>query len=75
MKEYPQQFDRFDDNCNIPYYPIFNDENTQAHSRYKSFAKNFRQLLVLGRLADYKYYNMDDAVNNALAFFDAHFGD
>jgi|TARA_R110002012_G_scaffold322104_2_gene555779 UDP-galactopyranose mutase len=75
VKEYPQQFDRFDDNCNIPYYPIFNDENTQAHSRYKSFAKNFRQLLVLGRLADYKYYNMDDAVNNALAFFDAHFGD
>lgn len=69
VKEYPQQFDRFDDNCNIPYYPVFNEANITAHGAYIACTQGFKQLVVLGRLADYKYYNMDDAVNNALACY------
>ena len=54
---------------NVPYYPIFNAENMAAHGVYKRLAQRFSNLVVLGRLADYQYYNMDDAVNNALSCF------
>ena len=33
----------------------------------------FRDLAVLGRLADYKYYNMDDAIDRALNLFEARY--
>ena len=69
VKEYPQDFDRQDPLKNVPYYPIFNAENMTAHGVYKRLAQRFSNLVVLGRLADYQYYNMDDAVNNALSCF------
>ena len=69
VKEYPQDFDRQDPLKNVPYYPIFNAENMAAHGVYKRLAQRFSNLVVLGRLADYQYYNMDDAVNNALSCF------
>ena len=69
FKVYPQDFDRQDPLKNVPYYPIFNAENMAAHGVYKRLAQRFSNLVVLGRLADYQYYNMDDAVNNALSCF------
>ena len=70
VKEYPQDFDRQDPLKNVPYYPVFNAENMEAHGVYKRMAQRFSNLVVLGRLADYQYYNMDDAVNNALSCFE-----
>lgn len=67
LKEYPQPYHA---GKNLPYYPIFTAENQQQYNRYKEYAKLFPQLIILGRLAEYRYYDMDDAVENALNVFD-----
>lgn len=53
-----------------PYYPIPRDENNEMHERYLEFAKKEAPHVVFGgRLGDYRYYNMDQAVGGALATF------
>ncbi|QJR82881.1 UDP-galactopyranose mutase [Alteromonas pelagimontana] len=66
VKEFPQDFDRHDPKRNVPYYPVFNDDNQNRYNDYRALLQAFPTLTVLGRLADYRYYNMDDAVANAL---------
>ena len=50
-----------------PYYAIINPENNALYSQYKAEAEKFKNLHLLGRLAEYKYYNMDAIVARALA--------
>lgn len=64
--EYPQEYDKDDLKKNIPYYPVFTEKNQQQFESYKQLASTYPQLVPLGRLAEYKYFNMDDAVDNAL---------
>jgi UDP-galactopyranose mutase len=71
VKEYPQDYDRHDPQKNVPYYPIFNDENQQRFDAYKKRLEGFENIISAGRLADYKYYNMDDAVGNVLSYFES----
>ncbi|NTS75371.1 UDP-galactopyranose mutase [Catenovulum sp. SM1970] len=69
VKEFPQDYDRHDPKCNIPYYPIFNEQNQQAYEAYADVIGDFDNVIAIGRLAQYKYFNMDDAVKNALNCF------
>jgi len=50
----------------IPYYAIINPENNALYARYKELADRFGNLHLLGRLAEYKYYNMDAIAAKAL---------
>ena len=43
----------------IPYYAIINPANNALYGQYKALADRFGNLHLLGRLAEYKYYNMD----------------
>jgi hypothetical protein len=52
-----------------PYYPISRSESTQLYKRYKVLADETRGVYFAGRLATYKYYNMDQVVAQALALF------
>lgn len=70
VREYPQDYDRHDTQKNVPYYPIFNDKNQLRFELYKQRLAGFPNVISAGRLADYKYYNMDDAVGNALDIMD-----
>jgi UDP-galactopyranose mutase len=63
LKEYPQQHIQ---NKTTPYYPIFTKENQLKYQQYKEYSKQFTNLLLLGRLAEYKYYDMDDIVERVL---------
>ena len=72
MKEYPQNYIRGE---NIPYYPVFDEENKLRHEKYLEEAAQVKNLILLGRLAEYKYYDMDDIVERALNVFDEEFGD
>jgi UDP-galactopyranose mutase len=55
----------------VPYYPVPRVENAWIYSRYLEEAKKVRNKVVFaGRLADYKYYNMDQAVAHALKVFE-----
>lgn len=67
LKEYPQKYIV---GKNTPYYPIFTDENQQKYNKYLNHAKEFKDLVLLGRLAEYKYYDMDDIVKRALDVFE-----
>jgi len=71
VKEYPQDYDRHDPTKNVPYYPIFNQDNQQKFDQYKKRLAYFKNIISAGRLADYKYYNMDDAVGNVLSYFES----
>lgn len=54
---------------NVPYYPIPNEENEKLYSQYLELAKvRYPTVYFLGRLGEYKYWNMDQAVARALAF-------
>ena len=53
-----------------PYYAIINPNNNALYARYKALADGYPQLHLLGRLAEYKYYNMDVIVAQALALAD-----
>jgi len=60
--EYPLQADK---RKNEPYYPILNDNNIKLYNKYLSDINNIHNLFLCGRLADYKYYNMDAAILRA----------
>jgi UDP-galactopyranose mutase len=66
VKEYPQNYDRCDPQKNIPYYPVFNDENKDNYQRYLDYSEQFSQIVLLGRLAQYRYFDMDDIVKESL---------
>ncbi|MFC5447350.1 UDP-galactopyranose mutase [Paenibacillus aestuarii] len=53
-----------------PYYPIPREENKELYRLYQAEAEKIKdKVLFAGRLADYKYYNMDQAVARALTLF------
>ena len=53
-----------------PYYAIINPDNNALYQKYKALADSYDNLHLLGRLAEYKYYNMDAIVAQALALAD-----
>ena len=64
-REFPLPYRKQEERGNIPYYPVINQENLARFSRYADEAKKFSNLFLCGRLADYKYYNMDLIIENA----------
>jgi UDP-galactopyranose mutase len=60
---------------NEPYYPIPKPDCRQQYERYLETARELNGSVVFaGRLADYRYYNMDQAVARALAVFESLVG-
>lgn len=54
-----------------PYYPVPNAKNQQIYEKYKADAEALTDVYFVGRLANYKYFNMDQAFKNALELFSA----
>ena len=52
-----------------PYYPIPRPENQELFKRYEALADATENVTFVGRLATYRYYNMDQIVGQALATF------
>lgn len=53
-----------------PYYPVPRPENAELYRKYKELADATPHVRFVGRLATYRYYNMDQVVGQALATFD-----
>ncbi|MBF4507725.1 UDP-galactopyranose mutase [Flavobacterium sp. JLP] len=53
-----------------PYYPVPNPRNQEIYAKYKAEAEKLIDVHFVGRLANYKYFNMDQAFKNALDLFD-----
>ena len=67
VKEFSKAFKKGRD---IPYYPIPLQKNQLHYEKYREEANAYKDLFLLGRLANYKYINMDIAVLNAMKLFD-----
>lgn len=52
-----------------PYYPVPNPRNQEIYSKYKVETEKLIDIHFVGRLANYKYFNMDQAFKNALELF------
>ncbi len=53
-----------------PHYPIPRDDNQELYQRYRNLAaKEASNIIFAGRLGDYRYYNMDQAVARGLTIF------
>jgi len=53
-----------------PYYPVPNPKNNELYEKYRALAEKEPGVVFVGRLASYKYFNMDQAILNALEMFD-----
>ena len=66
-KEYSEFFEL---GKNERYYPIPKDENETLYAKYLEESKKDENVHFLGRLGDYKYYNMDRAIERAIEVFE-----
>jgi len=66
VREYPENFGPGRE----PYYPIPAPDARALYSKYAELAASEKNVSFVGRLATYRYYNMDQIVGMALAEFD-----
>ncbi|MBA2562645.1 MAG: UDP-galactopyranose mutase [Chitinophagaceae bacterium] len=52
-----------------PYYPVPRPENTETYKKYQQLASAMTNTFFVGRLATYKYYNMDQVIAQSLTLF------
>ena len=69
VREYSKAYSGAQDET--PYYAIINPENNALYAKYQQEAGKFGNLYLLGRLAEYKYYNMDAIAARALELADS----
>ncbi len=70
VREYPAEFGPDTE----PYYPVPNPDSAALYQRYKELADQDPGTIFIGRLATYRYYNMDQVVGMALAAAEKEFG-
>lgn len=65
--EYPETYIPSE---NEPYYPVLKKENQEKYDLYRREASKLKNVIFAGRLGEYRYYNMDQAVARALKVFE-----
>lgn len=68
-KEYPADWHPGEE----AYYPVNNDKNQQLYEKYAALAVQESNVIFGGRLAEYKYYDMDDVIKSALVCVEMEF--
>lgn len=51
----------------IPFYPIQTDKNIKLYDKYCELAKEYKNIYFSGRLGNFKYFDMDDTIENAMS--------
>lgn len=54
-----------------PYYPVNDEKNLHVYEQYEQLAGQEKQVIFGGRLAEYKYYDMDRVIRRALDLCEA----
>lgn len=68
--EYPLQYNPEAEIGNVPYYPVMTEESNKLYQKYLNDVKKYKSLFLCGRLAEFKYYNMDICIEHAISYFD-----
>jgi UDP-galactopyranose mutase len=69
--EYPMAYTRDAEKGTTPYYPVDTQANQNRYQQYLAMTSEYPALSLCGRLAEYRYYNMDECILNALKTFGA----
>ena len=64
-KEYPQEWKCGEE----AYYPVNDDKNQKLYEQYKELAAKEKNIIFCGRLGEYKYYDMDKIIEEALTLY------
>ena len=64
--EFPEEYDYTKKDANVPSYPIPQKKNEELYYKYRLLADEFENVTFIGRLAEYKYMNMDVVVEKVL---------
>lgn len=64
-----REYSLLDDGTN-PFYPINDDRNQKLVMKYRDLSKTLDNVIISGRLGDYRYYDMHDTINHALDMFE-----
>lgn len=70
LKEYPLTYDPKSEKGNIPYYPVINEESYLKYKQYYNYFKQISKFYLCGRLAEYKYYDMNSVILQAFKVAD-----
>jgi UDP-galactopyranose mutase len=68
--EYPLEYKKDAPVGNLPYYPVLTDESKATYEKYLNEVRKYRNIFLCGRLAEFKYYNMDVCIEHALEYFE-----
>lgn len=68
--EKPGEYKRNSPLFNTPFYPIDNESNKKKLAKYQEQVAKYKNLTLLGRLATFKYIDMDDAMEEAFKLFE-----
>lgn len=70
-REYSTEWKKGDE----PYYPINDDKNNALYEKYNELGKKEENIIFGGRLAQYKYFDMDKVIASAIVAVEKEFGD
>ncbi len=68
--EYPLTYERGAAVGGTPYYPVVTEQSSAVYEKYKKEASMYENLFLCGRLAEFRYYNMDVCIEHALSYFE-----
>ena len=68
--EYPVPYYNDAKKGNEPYYPVLTEDSKATYEKYCAYARKFSDLTLCGRLAEFKYYNMDQVILRAMEVSD-----
>ncbi len=66
VSEYPGEYDKNSENYNVPAYPVLNEDSASIIEKYKKKADTIKRFYYVGRLAEFKYFDMEASIDSAL---------
>lgn len=68
--EYPLEYNPCNETGNIPYYPVLTEESLKCYNKYLNEANKYKNIILCGRLAEFRYINMDICIEHAFEKFE-----
>lgn len=68
--EYPLAYDKDAEVGNEPYYPVVTEESTKLYQQYVELSKQYNNIFLCGRLAEFRYIDMHTCIEHALEYFE-----
>ena len=68
--EYPLEYNKEAEIGNEPYYPVVTEESQAIYQKYFELSKQYKNIFLCGRLAEFRYIDMHTCIEHALEYFE-----